>query len=150
MLVVVHRYHRWIGFQFLPTFGSLLPWKLSLRDEPFVSVLALESLGPMSAVHSIFSNRDLSLTLGETKGNINNRYVLEVSWIMQKKKITRGLLIPGLRGFLELSLAIRLSIVSPDVKFLSKLPMYMYTQTYMNYIFLNLGKWLRVLFLWMF
>lgn len=99
-----------------------------------MSVLALESLGPMSAVHSIFSNRDLSLTLGETKGNSNNRYVLEVSWIMQKK-ITRGLLIPGLRGFLELSLALRLSIVSPDVKFLSKLPMYMYTQTYMNYIF---------------
>lgn len=84
VIAVVQRCPSWVGLLVASFLWKLtecfpVPQKLVLREDAFKTVPAQGPLGPVSDVHSIFSNRDLLSTSMERARRIANN-VLEVVW----------------------------------------------------------------------
>lgn len=77
----------------------------------FMSVPAQTSLGPVSEVHAVFSNRDMASSSGGKLKVITMDYMLWES----SGQFKRGLLMPGIEVLLG-GLALGGSTVSPDEK----------------------------------
>lgn len=136
----VHRPYEWRGLfscssSPLEAHILLITWKLVLREGAFRSVPSQGPLGPLSKVHTMFTNRDLPFTHRATKGNSNSRQSLKCLFNNPDQQLKKWLLIPSAGVFVKWSLALRRSIASSDEDFSFKLFMHIYRDLYVLQFF---------------